>query len=200
MLMAVSVAVVVGAAAVRAGSCRVLVALGSLDIEPSPAGISLRIGGVWEFDNLVQVANGLSYNLLLVRGDKFVRLRYPDGAFGGEVAGLGARLDAGIDGDDILQLEAAGTTQPGARFVSIEAQRLEATAPVIPGDGPLSVVAYLVLDGDYVAPIISNVLTRPLLLTSATPNGDVAAGDGTFTTTSPGDGPAATLPPTGALR
>jgi hypothetical protein len=173
--LSLAVAAAVGAAAARAGSCRVLVALGSVDIEPSPAGMSVRIGGSWEFDNLVQVVSGLSYNLLIVRDDKFVRMTFPEGAWSGSVAGLGARLDAGIDGSDILSVEAAGFTEPAARFVSVEAQRLKATSPVPPGTGPISFVAYLVLDGDYMSPIISNVLTRPLNLATATPNDDGTA-------------------------
>lgn len=170
--------VAVGAAAVGAGSCRVLVALGSIDIEPSPAGLSLKISGNWEFDNLIQVVSGLSYNVLLVREDHFVRLQYPDQSFSGSVAGLGEHVDAGINGDDILALEAAGVADPTARFVSLEAQRLKVSSPVPPGSGPISVLAYLVLDGDYVSPIISNTITRPLEL-SVTPNieGDVAAAD-----------------------
>ncbi|MEO5739521.1 MAG: hypothetical protein ABIS29_02890, partial [Vicinamibacterales bacterium] len=52
-VLSFAVVVAIGAAAARAGSCRVLVALGSVDIEPSPAGMSIRIAGNWEFDNLV---------------------------------------------------------------------------------------------------------------------------------------------------
>ena len=152
----------IGAAAARAGSCRVLVAIGSVDIEPSPAGISLRLSGNWEFDNLVQVVSGLSFNVLLVRGDNFVRFHYPDQSFDGFVLGLGASVDEGIDGNDIQYVEAAGVAQPSARIVSLEAQRMKLTSPVPPGDGPISVIAYLVLDDDYVLPIISNTITRPI--------------------------------------
>lgn len=152
----------VGVAAARAGSCRVLVALGSIDLEPSPAGMSLRISGNWEFDNLVQVVSGLSYNVLIVREDNFVRLHYPARAYSGSLTGLASEIDAGIDGNDLLAVEAAGTDEPAARFVTVEAQRMKISSPVPPGSGPISVVAYLVLDGDYVSPIISNTLTRAL--------------------------------------
>ncbi len=153
---------VVGGAAAIAGSCRVLVAIGSVDMEPSPAGMSLRISGSWEFDNLVQVASGLSFNVLLVRDDNFLRFHHPDQVFVGYVPGLGARMDAGIDGDDIVAIEAAGAVEPAARFVNFEAQRMKLASPVPAGDGPISVVAYLVLDDDYVSPILSNTITRPL--------------------------------------
>ncbi|MFN2377457.1 MAG: hypothetical protein ABR538_13040 [Candidatus Binatia bacterium] len=161
-VLCLAVLAAVGAAAARAGSCRVLVALGSVDMEPSPAGMSLRISGNWEFDNLVQVVSGLSYNVLIVREDNFVRLRYPDQAFSGFLTGLAAELDAGIDGGDLLAVEGAGAIEPSARFVTVEAQRMKISSPVPPGSGPISVVAYLVLDGDYISPIISNTLTRAL--------------------------------------
>ena len=161
-VLSLAAIVAIGAAAALAGSCRVLVALGSVDFEPSPAGLSTRVSGNWEFDNIIQVVNGLSFNVLLVREDHFVRLHYPDGSFRGIVPGLGSRVDAGIDGNDIVSIEAAGLTEPGARFVSLEAQRLKVSSPVPEGDGPVSVVAYLVLDGDYVSPIISNTITRPI--------------------------------------
>lgn len=161
-VLCLAVLAAVGAAAARAGSCRVLVALGSIDMEPSPAGMSLRISGNWEFDNLVQVVSGLSYNVLIVREDNFVRLHYPDQAFSGFLAGLASELDAGIDGGDLLAVEGTGAVEPAARFVTFEAQRMKISSPVPPGSGPISVVAYLVLDGDYVSPIISNTLTRAL--------------------------------------
>jgi len=163
--------VAIGAAAARAGSCRVLVALGAVDFEPSPAGLSARVSGNWEFDNIIQVVTGLSYNVLLIRNDSFVRLHYPEGSYTGTVPGLAARVDAGLSGDDILQIEAAGTNEPTARFVSLEAQRLKVTSPIPGSDGPISVLAYLVLDGDYVSPIISNTITRPLVPVAA-PIGD----------------------------
>ncbi|HXC53342.1 MAG TPA: hypothetical protein VN634_20825 [Candidatus Limnocylindrales bacterium] len=161
-LVSLAVIIAVGVAAARAGSCRVLVALGSVDFEPSPAGLSARVSGNWEFDNIIQVVSGLSYNVVLVREDHFVRLHYPEGSFSGIVPGLGSRIDAGIDGNDIISIEAAGVNEPAARFVSLEAQRLKVSSPVPEGDGPISVIAYIVLDGDYVTPIISNTITRPL--------------------------------------
>jgi hypothetical protein len=160
--LGISALVAIGSAAAIAGSCRVLVAIGSVDMEPSPAGMSLRLSGSWEFDNIVQVVSGLSFNVLLVRGDNFVRLHYPEQASAGFVTGLANQIDEGIDGSDILAVEAAGNVEPTARFVSFEAQRIKISSPVPPGQGPISVVAYLVLDGDYVSPIISNTITRPL--------------------------------------
>lgn len=160
--LALSALVIVGAAAAIAGSCRVLVAIGSVDMEPSPAGMSLRLSGSWEFDNLMQVASGLSFNVLLVREDNFVRFQHPNQAFVGYVPGLGAEVDAGIDGADIVAVEAAGAVEPTARFLNFEAQRMKLSSPIPAGDGPISVVAYLVLDGDYVSPIISNTITRAL--------------------------------------
>jgi hypothetical protein len=154
--------VAIGAAAARAGSCRVLVALGSVDIESSPVGMSMRISGNWEFDNLIQVVSGLSFNVLLAREDNFVLLHYPDQSFTGNVPGLAAELDEGFDGKDIVSVEAAGVALPAARIVSLEAQRIKLTSPVPPGEGPITVVAYLVLDGDYISPIISNTITRSL--------------------------------------
>lgn len=171
-LLYIAVVLAIGAAAARAGSCRVLVALGSLDIEPSPAGMSLRISGSWEFDNLIQVVSGLSYNVLLVRGDNFVLFHYPDQSYSGYVSGLGAEVDQGIDGSDLLAVEAAGTPETSARFVSLEAQRLKLSSPVPPGSGPISVVAYIVLDNDYLSPIISNTITRPLELEPVAPNSE----------------------------
>jgi hypothetical protein len=160
--LGISALVAIGSAAAMAGSCRVLVAIGSVDMEPSPAGMSLRLSGSWEFDNIVQVVSGLSFNVLLIRGDNFVRLHYPEQASAGFVTGLAGQIDEGIDGSDILAVEAAGNVEPTARFVSFEAQRIKISSPVPPGQGPISVVAYLVLDGDYVSPIISNTITRPL--------------------------------------
>lgn len=169
-LLSAAVVVAVGAAAARAGSCKVLVALGSIDIEPSPAGMSLRISGSWEFDNLIQVVSGLSYNLLIVRGDNFVRFHYPDETFSGTFEGLAAQIDEGIDGNDILGVEAKSVSEPAARWVGIEAQRMKLASPIPAGDGPVSVVAYLVLDGDYISPIISNTITRPIELPMTNPN------------------------------
>ena len=154
--------VVIAAAAARAGSCRVLVALGAVDIELSPAGISLRVSGNWEFDNIIQVVSGLSFNVLLVRDDNFIRLRYPDQSYSGTLPGLGAAVDTGLSGSDILNIEAAGLNEPAARFIQLEAQRLKVTTPVPAGTGPISILAYIVLDADYVSPIISNTITRPL--------------------------------------
>lgn len=168
-LSCVALAVMLGAAGARAGSCRVLVALGSVDIEPSPAGYSLKISGNWEFDNLMQVATGLSYNVLVVRGDRFVRISFPDQAWSGTLTGLGSEIDAGLDGSDILAIEANGTTEPGARLLKLEAQRLQLSVPNLPGTGPISVVAYLVLDGDYVTPILSNTISRTVANGAATP-------------------------------
>jgi hypothetical protein len=139
-------------------------AIGSVDIEPSPAGMSLRIAGTWEFDNLVQVVSGLSFNVLLVRQDNFVRFLYPGQAFSGKLDGLSAKIDAGINGDEIVAVEAAGSTDSTARFISLEAQRMKLSSPVPAGEGPISILAYLVLDGDYVGPVISNTITRPLEL------------------------------------
>lgn len=179
--------VAVGAAAAIAGSCRVLVALGSVDMEPSPAGMSLRVSGSWEFDNIVQVVSGLSFNVLLLREDNFVRFEYPNQSYAGFVPGLAAEVDAGIDGNDILAVEAAGIAEPSARFVSLEAQRMKLSSPVPPGHGPLTVVAYLVLDGDYVSPIISNTVTRPLEVLPPTGNGEGEGegSDGTDTIAEP---------------
>ncbi|HEY2776221.1 MAG TPA: hypothetical protein VGK20_19425 [Candidatus Binatia bacterium] len=170
MVIAVAAAAAIGVAAARAGSCRVLVALGSVDIEPSPAGMSLRVSGNWEFDNIIQVATGLAFNVLLVRGDNFVRYRYPDQTFSGELAGLASSIDAGIDGKEILSVESAGATEPAARWVTLEAERMKLTSPVLSGDGPISIVAYIVLDGDYMSPIISNTITRPIELPVIDPN------------------------------
>src|SRR5262249_33875604 len=132
----------------------------------------LRLGGNWEFDNLVQVVSGLSFNVLIVRENNFVRLHYPDQAFKGTVSGLSDRIDSGIDGNDILSIEAASVSDPTARFVSFEAQRMKLKSPVPKGSGPITVIAYLVLDGDYVSPIISNTITRPLELPQSLPNID----------------------------
>lgn len=160
LLSCVALAAVLGAAAARAGSCRVLVALGSVDVAASSAGLALNISGIWEFDNVIQVASGLSFNLLLVQGDTFVRLHYPDQAFYGTINGLGSMLDSGLDGNDLMAIEANGLATNSARFVSLEAQRMKVTAPFLTGSGPISVVAYLVLDGDYLSPILSNTITR----------------------------------------
>jgi hypothetical protein len=151
----------VGAVAARGAACRALVALGSVEIEPSPAGMSVRLSGNWEFDNLVQVVSALSFNVVLVREDNFVRYRYPDSAFVGSLSGLGTKLDSGIDGAAVLAMEAAGSSEASARFVLFEAQRMKLSSPVLPGDGPITVLAYLVIDGDYVSPIISNAISRP---------------------------------------
>jgi hypothetical protein len=175
-VLSLSVIAVIGAAAARAGSCRVLVALGSVDIEPSPAGMSLRVSGSWEFDNLIQVVSGLSYNFLIVREDNFVRFHYPDQAFSGTLSGLGADINDGIDGKTIVSVEAAGVAEPGARWVTVEAQRLKLSSPIPAGNGPVSLVAYLVLDGDYISPIISNTITRPIELPVTNPN---EGGEGT---------------------
>jgi len=177
-VLALASMAVVGAAAAIAGSCRVLVALGSVDMEPSPAGMSLRVSGNWEFDNIVQVVSGLSFNVLLLRGNNFVRFEYPNQSFAGFVPGLAGQIDSGIDGDDILAIEAAGVAEPSARFVSLEAQRMKLSSPVPPGEGPLTVVAYLILDGDYVSPIISNTVTRPLEVEPPTGNSE-GEGEGT---------------------
>jgi hypothetical protein len=160
-LAALTAVAVVGVAAARGAACRALVALGSVEIEPSPAGMSVRLSGNWEFDNLVQVVSALSFNVLLVREDNFVRYRYPDGAFVGSLPGLGTKLDSGIDGDDVLAMEAAGSSEASARFVSVEAQRMKLSSPILAGDGPITVIAYLVIDDDYVSPIISNAISRP---------------------------------------
>ena len=134
LAVAASLALVaaVGAAAARAGSCRVLLALGSVEFEPSPAGFTVRIGGNWEFDNLVQVVSGLSFNILFIRGDSFIRLQYPNSAWYGTVAGLGSAIDAGLTGADILSIEAASITEPRARFASVEAQRMKIVLPPPP--------------------------------------------------------------------
>lgn len=161
-VLSLGILVAVGGAAAVAGSCRVLLALGSVQFEPSPAGLSVRIGGNWEFDNLVQVTSGLSFNVLFIRGDRFVRLQYPDAGYTGTVAGLEAALDAGLTGNDLLNIEAAGVSHPRARFVSLEAQRMKLSVPIIKEVGPASIVAYIVLDGDYMLPIISNTITKSI--------------------------------------
>src|SRR5688572_28616491 len=84
-VLGLAVLVAIGSAAAIAGSCRVLVAIGSVDMEPSPAGMSMRLSGSWEFDYIVQVVSGLSFNVLLVRENNFVRLHYPDQASSGFV-------------------------------------------------------------------------------------------------------------------
>lgn len=179
-LSCLALAAALGAAAARAGSCRVLVALGALDVEPSPAGLALKVSGNWEFDNLIQVATGLSFNVLVVRGDRYVRLHHPDQAWTGAITGLGASIDAGLDGNDIVAIEANGVPEPGARILSLEAQRMKLAVPDLPGNGPLSVVAYIVLDGDYLAPILSNTISRtvpaalPATNPVVTPAGSVA--------------------------
>ncbi len=203
--LGLAVLVAIGSAAAIAGSCRVLVAIGSVDMEPSPAGMSLRLSGSWEFDNIVQVVSGLSFNVLLVRENNFVRFHYPDQASSGFVTGLAEQVDAGIDGNDILAVEAAGSNEPTARFVSLEAQRMKLSSPVLPGEGPISVVAYLVLDGDYVSPIISNTITRPLEMLPPVgnseedpgePGGSGPIGDPPPPTTIPPPPPTTIPPPT----
>lgn len=189
---------VVGGAAAIAGSCRVLVAIGSVDMEPSPAGMSLRLSGSWEFDNLVQVASGLSFNVLLVREDNYLRFHYPDQVFTGYVPGLGARVDSGLDGNDLLSVEASGAMEPAARFVNFEAQRMKLASPVPAGEGPISVVAYLVLDDDYVSPIISNTITRPLEVAppvDKVDEGGIVTEPGGDGTTTPAPDPSTELAP-----
>lgn len=175
-LVGVALLVALGAAAARAGSCRVLLALGAVDIEPSPAGLSVNLSGNWEFDNLIQVASGLSFNVLLVRGDNFVRLHYPDQSFYGSLAGLADEVNAGIDGNDIVAVEANGFPAPTAGFVRLEAQRMKLTSPELPGSGPLTVLAYLVLDGDYMAPILSNTISRTIPVVGSTTAPEVKGG------------------------
>ena len=164
LCLVVTCAIVAGAgvAAVRAGSCRVLVALGSLHVERTVSGLLLKLGGTWEFDNLLQVASGLSFNVLVVRGDSFVRLQFPDTGYSGYLPGLAQMLDEGLDGSKIIGIEAAGSSEQAARFVSMESQRMKVAVPEPSGVGPVSVVAYLVIDGDYKSSIISNTLTRSL--------------------------------------
>ncbi|HYB99412.1 MAG TPA: hypothetical protein VEC57_09825 [Candidatus Limnocylindrales bacterium] len=154
--------VAAGVAAVRAGSCRVLVALGSMQVEPTVSGAIVRLGGTWEFDNLLQVASGLSFNVLLTRDDNFVRVQYPDTAYAGYFPGLSTYVDEGLDGSKIVGIEAAGAVDPTAHFVSLESQRMKLAVPIPAGTGPLNAIAYLVIDGDYVSPIISNTLSRSL--------------------------------------
>jgi hypothetical protein len=161
-VVSVGLLVALGGAAAVAGSCRVLLALGSVQFEPSPAGLSVRIGGNWEFDNLVQVTSGLSFNVLFIRGDKFVRLQYPDAGYTGTVPGLEDALDAGLTGNDLLNIEAAGVSHPRARFVSLEAQRMKLSVPILKEVGPANILAYIVLDGDYMLPIISNTITKSI--------------------------------------
>ncbi|HYC55439.1 MAG TPA: hypothetical protein VEL28_10955 [Candidatus Binatia bacterium] len=168
-LRAIAIAVIgvalvstIGAAVVRAGSCRVLVALGSMQVEPTVSGAFIRLGGTWEFDNLLQVANGLSFNILVSRDDNFVRLNYPDKAYRGNFPGLAQDIDDGLDGNKLLGIEAAGTIDINSNIVSIEAQRMKLALPIPSGVGPLTVIAYLVIDGDYISPIISNTLSRSL--------------------------------------
>jgi hypothetical protein len=180
--MALSAIVVVGVVAARGAACRALVALGSVDLDPSPVGMSVRISGIWEFENLVQVVSALSFNVLLVRENNFVRFHHPNQAFVGSVPGLAGQVNAGIDGDDILDVEAAGTEEPAARFVSFEAQRMKLSSPLPAGEGPITVVAYLVIDGDYVSPILSNTITRSIKelappVTLPPPEGDGTGGE-----------------------
>ncbi|MBI5507089.1 MAG: hypothetical protein HY899_20060 [Deltaproteobacteria bacterium] len=160
----------VGVLAVRAGSCRVLVALGSMRIEPTTSGLTMRLTGTWEFDNLLQVATGLSFNVLVVQGDHFVRFTYPDQAHSGYYTGLSQLLDSGLQGSDLQAIETAGGTDPNARFISFEPQRMKLALPQPNDVGPYSAVAYLVIDADYISPIISNTLSLSIKnSTAATP-------------------------------
>ena len=64
--------------------------------------------------------------------------------------------------NDLLNIEAAGVSHPRARFVSLEAQRMKLSVPIIKEVGPANIVAYIVLDGDYMLPIISNTITKSI--------------------------------------
>lgn len=161
-----------------AGSCRTLLAVGSVRVDSSPAGLVLQLSGTWEFDNLLQVSNGLAFSILVVRGDQFVRVQYPNVAQSGYYPGLADDLAGGLDGTKIQAIEAAGTLEPLARVISMEAQKLKIVVPEPPGVGPLNVVLYLILDGDYYNPIVGNTITKSLkelAATGSSPTGDVKA-------------------------
>jgi len=160
-IAAVVMLTVVSVAAVRAGSCRVLLAIGSVDYETLEDGVVARLSGTWEFDNLIQVSSGIDFNVLFIHEDEFVLLRYPDQAYSGTYTGLSEALDSGLDGTVLQAVEGAASSEPGARFISVEAQRMKAVVPCPTNHGLMSVVTYMVIDGDYISPVISNVLTRP---------------------------------------
>jgi hypothetical protein len=160
-MAAIAMLTAVSVAAVRAGSCRVLLAIGSVDYETLEDGVVARLSGTWEFDNLIQVSSGIDFNVLFIHEDEFVLLRYPDQAFSGTYTGLSEALDNGLDGTVLQAVEAAAVNEPGARFISVEAQRMKAVVPCPTNHGLMSVVTYMVIDGDYISPVISNVLTRP---------------------------------------
>lgn len=159
--------VAVAVAVSLAGSCRVLVALGSMRIDTTPSGLAVGLSGTWEFDNLLQVSTGLSFNVLIVQGDRFVRFTYPNQVSSGYYTGLAQALDRGLQGSELQAIESIGVVDPLARFVSFEPQRMKLALPPIGNYGPYSAVAYLVIDGDYVSPIISNILSMPVDLTAA---------------------------------
>jgi len=158
-----------------AGSCRVLVALGSMRIDTTASGLAVGLSGTWEFDNLLQVSTGLSFNVLVVQGDRFVRFTYPDQAHSGYYTGLSQSLDNGLQGTQLQAIESIGTVDSFARIVSFEPQRMKLALVPLGATGPYSAVAYLVIDGDYVSPIISNTLSLSLDSTAMAPAGGAPA-------------------------
>ncbi len=143
---------------VSAGNCYTFLAIGDAVARSAPDGAVLDLTGVWEFDNLMQVQLGLSLNVVVIQGDKFVRFPLLGVAQAGVVPGLNDGLELG----EIPAVEAAGVDDPDAEVLTFRAHRLQLSLPPSIQPGAVSVVMYLVQDAQYQSAFLSNTLSTVL--------------------------------------
>ncbi len=153
---ALSAAIVIAAVQFApAASCINFLAVGEATVRSAPDGSVMDMVGVWEFDNIMQVELGLSLNALVFQGDDFVRFPLLGPAESGTFAGLSDGLSAG----DLPALEASGVSDPDAEVLTFRAHKLQLSLPPTFTPGVVSVVMYLVQDGEYQSALLSNTLS-----------------------------------------
>ncbi len=138
-----------------AASCINFLAVGEATVRPAPDGAVMDMVGIWEFDNIMQVELGLSLNALVYQGDHFVRYPLIGDAESGTFSGLGDGLDA----SELPALEASGAGDPDAEVLTFRAHRLQLSLPPSFSPGAVSVLMYLVQDGEYQSAFLSNTVS-----------------------------------------
>ncbi|MFT4572556.1 MAG: hypothetical protein ACI91F_003460, partial [Candidatus Binatia bacterium] len=158
--IALSLVAALAAGAALAGSCRIFLAIGEAEARPAGEQAVLDMVGVWEFDNVLQVALGLDLAVIVTQGDNFVRYPFGAGAESGQ-------LPTGTDGEnltisDLIAIKTSGTVDPEAEILVFTPHHMQLSLPQLIQAGAVTVRMYLVRDSNINTTFFSNVVTTQL--------------------------------------
>jgi hypothetical protein len=143
-----------------AGSCRIFMAIGEAEARPTGGQSVLDLVGVWEYDNVIQVALDLEIAVVVTQGDHFAIFPFGGPAATGTLPTL---VDGeNIAGADLPDIKAAAVTDPDAAMLVFTPHRIQLALPPSVTAGALNVFIYLARNGDFADAFLSNVVTTRL--------------------------------------